>query len=472
MSSNADFTCSFILRQHTPLLHFQHDQVGATIRPTELKAKLDKFIIAKLTECRGLEGDRFEAMVSAGKLGLLKPRPSKDSKTRKPALDYRVRVEVVQYFNPEFIEETRKAEDPNDSRKGFPCFFGNLGDEKPGATPKDIQLAFHQFVQVDFETTNRDVAAMIRKNFTEFLLRTNFGLRKSKGFGSYFLHKSQLPQPFNFTLEFGFDVDVSRKANEFDKQFEVFRVIDIFYKSLRSGLNYSYFNPENRQLYFKSMLWNYLKDQNRQWDKRTIKQFFFPANQARHEKKFEDEEDSPVNWGDGKKVKRMLNEEEKATHLLWRDLLGFATDSAWKKEYEDTLRKEFVERLPGDPKKPVFSRIPSPIFFKPIRVSTNRFRVFFEVPEALKKSYLNHVESPLPDTEFIEKWVKLTFDNQSGNQIDLPFPKGFNFDSFFKTSFDANISKYVSKGKNHEDYATLTGIYSQLKSQLPTTPNA
>ena len=32
------------LKQHTPIIHFQPDQKGATLRATELKPKLDKYI--------------------------------------------------------------------------------------------------------------------------------------------------------------------------------------------------------------------------------------------------------------------------------------------------------------------------------------------------------------------------------------------------------------------------------------------
>ncbi|MEL7223220.1 MAG: hypothetical protein AAGJ93_17980, partial [Bacteroidota bacterium] len=35
----------FHLKQHTPLIHFQHEQSGATLRATEVKAKLDRFIL-------------------------------------------------------------------------------------------------------------------------------------------------------------------------------------------------------------------------------------------------------------------------------------------------------------------------------------------------------------------------------------------------------------------------------------------
>ncbi|MBK9152255.1 MAG: hypothetical protein IPM26_15270 [Saprospiraceae bacterium] len=41
------FQITFALRQHTPIIHFQHEQEGATLRATELKPKLDLFIIKK-----------------------------------------------------------------------------------------------------------------------------------------------------------------------------------------------------------------------------------------------------------------------------------------------------------------------------------------------------------------------------------------------------------------------------------------
>ncbi len=47
---NNPFQITFTLKQHTPLIHFQHDQQGATLRATELKPKLDRFIIEKCLE--------------------------------------------------------------------------------------------------------------------------------------------------------------------------------------------------------------------------------------------------------------------------------------------------------------------------------------------------------------------------------------------------------------------------------------
>ena len=43
--SNNKFKVEFTLKQHTPIIHFQSDQVGATLRATELKPKFDRFLL-------------------------------------------------------------------------------------------------------------------------------------------------------------------------------------------------------------------------------------------------------------------------------------------------------------------------------------------------------------------------------------------------------------------------------------------
>jgi hypothetical protein len=54
------YKLKFTLKQHTPLIHFQHDQAGATLRATEVKPKLDQFIIEKLLMEQGIDFDYYE----------------------------------------------------------------------------------------------------------------------------------------------------------------------------------------------------------------------------------------------------------------------------------------------------------------------------------------------------------------------------------------------------------------------------
>lgn len=46
--NSTDFTLTYQLKAHTPMIHFQAKQLGATLRASEVKPKLDKFIVRKL----------------------------------------------------------------------------------------------------------------------------------------------------------------------------------------------------------------------------------------------------------------------------------------------------------------------------------------------------------------------------------------------------------------------------------------
>ena len=66
------------LNPPTPLIHFQHDQKGATLRASEVKPRLDKFILGKLTPEKRCQGERE---------GWIK------SKNGKTWLDYKMKIE-------------------------------------------------------------------------------------------------------------------------------------------------------------------------------------------------------------------------------------------------------------------------------------------------------------------------------------------------------------------------------------------
>ncbi|HIC77953.1 MAG TPA: hypothetical protein EYP02_02105, partial [Sulfurovum sp.] len=86
------FKLEFSLKQHTPLIHFQSEQFGATLRATELKPKLDRFL---LEHVKGI--------------------PFKENTNGHRSLDYKVKVEV-----------DKSKSTPIDKRD--PLFFGNMGD--------------------------------------------------------------------------------------------------------------------------------------------------------------------------------------------------------------------------------------------------------------------------------------------------------------------------------------------------------
>ena len=58
------YKLEFTLKQHTPLIHFQHDQAGATLRATEVKPKLDKFLRETLMQIKPAVYTEFRDLIA------------------------------------------------------------------------------------------------------------------------------------------------------------------------------------------------------------------------------------------------------------------------------------------------------------------------------------------------------------------------------------------------------------------------
>ncbi len=105
---------SLKLFQHTPLLHFQGDQYLATLRASEVKPRLDKFIIRNefnndFSRCKGFL------------IGYNEKNPGDlEAKFRNGywALNYKMRISSPESEEP-VAPDMRNA----------PMFFGNMGDE-------------------------------------------------------------------------------------------------------------------------------------------------------------------------------------------------------------------------------------------------------------------------------------------------------------------------------------------------------
>ena len=80
------------LKQHTPMIHFQHDQEGATLRASEVKPKLDRFILTRLGN-----GDYKKGCEEAKSKGWLVGKGDHN------ALDYKMRI-VSTDFSPVSID--------------------------------------------------------------------------------------------------------------------------------------------------------------------------------------------------------------------------------------------------------------------------------------------------------------------------------------------------------------------------------
>jgi len=253
------YKLEFTLKQHTPIIHFQYDQDGATLRATEVKPKLDRFLIEKFGRDI-LQGEKPNATrndcYSRG-LGMAQQNGwlIKD----KEALDYKLNISPVNQSREEI---------PN----RYPLYFGNTN--KPENEQKHFTNS--NSLKCLIITHNNVLESHLEKNIIPFFSINNFGSRQNKGFGSFSV--IQINEIAKSWSNSNLPVNTPYfEVNSIDKKI-VFEVIDYYWKRLKSGINYTYDRPNNFCLadgYEKSYLYKYLLSGGFTWEKRWIKESFF-----------------------------------------------------------------------------------------------------------------------------------------------------------------------------------------------------
>ncbi|MGN1168294.1 MAG: hypothetical protein ACI4S2_17910 [Lachnospiraceae bacterium] len=144
---------TYHLVQHTPMIHFQSNEIGACLRPSEIKPKLDKFLCKKL-------GDKLKKDFFISE--------------EKQALNYKVKVTGM---GEKEISKTINS-----------MYFGNMGAGK--SNPKK-SVFYKEGLRLEILCFNSELRKHIQDHIEEFFLTTNFGTRQSKGFGSFAIEGSE-----------------------------------------------------------------------------------------------------------------------------------------------------------------------------------------------------------------------------------------------------------------------------------------
>lgn len=160
---------SYKLKQQTPMIHFQYYQSGATLRASEVKPKLDKFIISKL----GKSKCKKEWYIG-----------------NTNALNYKMQIVA----NGEKTVSQHKELTMKGLRKEARAqingmYFGNQGS-KPEDLEKYKETVFYkEQINLNIICFIPELRDVIDKYIAEFFAVTNFGTRQTKGFGGFSLIK-------------------------------------------------------------------------------------------------------------------------------------------------------------------------------------------------------------------------------------------------------------------------------------------
>ncbi len=442
------FESVFTLKQHTPMLHFLHDQPGATLRATELKPKLDKWI-RKLKEKEGTLPDAWVA--------------HRDDKGHK-ALDYKMQIKAAGPILAEPVEIPYKNDRGETRHVSFPGYFGNLGDENKASDQEKWFSMAKGSITVTCSTYDKGLSEKIESCFPKFIAQNNFGTRQSKGFGGFSLmdQKAENLMPF---FKYHFEVNVAdiqlpnylriderRQAeyasslSEYKRYFKLFHVLNLFYSTIRSGLNQS-------GAYFKSLMFMYAKAQIPPiiWDKRLIRNQFQLTT-----REYEKIDNDPTREDEEGTFRYPVNPEGHEERLM-RDLLGLSTEQMWLTYGRDKITKKHAQ----------IERFKSPITFKILYKGNNVFHVFLKV-SSYPSGYLGESitidskNSPSP----ISSPYKLQFPTSTefdlNDYLDFCFAQIFRSESDFRDHFQ--IEKDKERAANQTIINPLANIYEQLRN--------
>lgn len=326
-------TLKVTLKQHTPLIHFQHDQYGATLRASEVKPKLDQYLVRKVL------GNNF----SACKPFLLGKEESLEGyfNNGRCALNYK--MSIIPYDRKDVtLSITGPDDEGKYSTERFPMLLSNMGGKEDGSELMNLVLYNH--VELQFTIWNSDLYDLIRRELPRFFAITNFGQRETKGFGSFTVYRFDNEEPIKWNeaqyYERGCPMMLFKVSgrNEMDKQKKIFDVCDFYWKCLKAGINYTRGNPSSK-FYIKSFLYHYLNSKRGlTWEKRSVKQRF----------------------GLGRRRGPVIPNPN--TPIFARAILGCPD------KYADNRKEVKVEHLITNRanEKQKIARIPSPIYLKPV----------------------------------------------------------------------------------------------------------
>jgi hypothetical protein len=233
------------LKQHTPIIHFQHDQEGATLRATELKPKLDRYLLKKI-----------------GKEEILANNWAKKHSNGSISLTYKVSMLCFDQkdvsIRTRWDDNRRNRETGENERKvkanSYPMILANMDWKDSEDEIKNLALAENCTMNVF--SFHRDLLRKIEENIAYFFAETNFGNRQNKGFGSFYVSPQSKYgyKPIEEAFFYANKSIVCWKFKKTDNEGikneykRLFGQIDVIYRLLKSGYNFPDLPRQGRRL--------------------------------------------------------------------------------------------------------------------------------------------------------------------------------------------------------------------------------
>lgn len=306
------------LVQDTPMIHFQADEWGAGPRASEIKPKLDRFIVQW---CR--RDTEHHIKIKANWY---------IDKKKHSAFNYKMQV-IIQ--NPDEKQTTEgKSVNGMYFGKGKAVFYPKKAD---------IRLRIICFVPELMDT--------IRECITVFFAVHNFGTRQNKGLGGFSVSGLRSGEANSLMQKYAsmFQVPVYKISYRAEDKRNIMKDVKLIYSLLKSGINDVVGGD-----YFKSYLTRYFLKKHIYGEKRFLKQ-----NKI-----------APAICRSGNRPD-VGTDEPGAQYRYIRSVLGLSGQLKFKRapeQYKDVVKinikhDDVKKKMP---KKYIIERFPSPLLFKVI----------------------------------------------------------------------------------------------------------
>lgn len=327
-----------------PMLHFQSNQCGATLRASEVKPKLDTFILAELMRKTGKSLDELKKDAECKNFFL-------DAK-KHDALDYKLQITVTQ--KPVEI-------DVNNKEENYSIFYANMGKKDPNE--KMYGLFSNPLVTVICFKEN--LRKYMEQCIEKFFLVTNFGTMQNKGFGGFAprgwgsagkLSENDMKQIAGYYGEMIENCHCYAMIFDTVEHVQMSEAIKTYYSIMKSGQN------RGKGNYARSYIYQYMHSECKM------------GNEKAWMKK---EQIAPTLSKDENKKERLSTDAHPNYYV--RAFLGIGEKIEFGSSYNEKGFVSNKKKVTISSKK--FDRISSPIYFKVIKNVV--FIVGFDVPEEL-----------------------------------------------------------------------------------------
>lgn len=355
------------LEAQMPMIHFQSTQEGATIRASEVKPKLDRFILDKIMRCCNKTIEELKKETDYKDIFL---NPESDTNS---ALDYKMQITAKESL--EIDLSPKNSDGKFDRTKTYSIFYANIGRK-----PEEVVYGIFSNPVITIICFKEKLRKYIENNIIKFFLVTNFGTMQNKGFGSFlpvkWCQEEKLTEEKEKEVASYYDElnpgchcyvmrfqesPAAKKDMESKNEccVKMSENIKSFYSNMKSGQNF--------QGYSRSFLYQYMHNEigignEKAWMKKNGISPNISKPQNKH------------------------NEEKGKTEEYYyvRAFLGTGTTIQYASGYTDESYKKLDKKVPvliASTDSDKLERVSSPIFFKVIKNVV--FIVASEIPDEL-----------------------------------------------------------------------------------------